>query len=104
MTIFSRVWHYIESFFEGVEREVVAFLDALAYSIAKNGGALLIRAAQEAVEAAEKTGGNGPAKFAAAQQEVIDTLKAHGIDVVISAVNAAIEAAVAIHKELNPKK
>ncbi|HNB00967.1 MAG TPA: phage holin, LLH family [Nitrosomonas sp.] len=103
MSIFSRVWHVIESFFEGVEREVVIFLDALAHNIARNGGSLLIQAAQQAVEAAEKTGGTGKEKFEAAQKEVKEVLEASGVNSVLSAINAAIEAAVAVHRELNPK-
>ena len=73
-------------------------LKALAQSIARNGGDILVAAAAAAVQAAETQGGTGDQKFKAAQAAVIAALIAKGIPVVKNAINGAVEAAVA---ELN---
>lgn len=85
----------IESFITGIGRDILAAVEALAHSIAQNGGAVLISAAASAVSAAETAGGAGEQKFAAAKSSVISVLEGQGLTVVTSAVNAAIEAAVA---------
>jgi hypothetical protein len=88
----------IQNFFHDGIADILSGLNALASSIAKNGGAVLIAAAAAAVAAAEAEGGTGSEKFKAAQAAVVATLTAKGIVVVMNAVNGAIEAAVAQHK------
>lgn len=88
----------IEAFFLGLDKDVVAALAALAESITNNGGAILINAAQAAVIAAEGAGGTGAQKLDAAKTAVIQVLTNQGIPFVESAVNGAIEAAVAQNK------
>lgn len=88
----------IQHFFHDGVADILAGLNALANSIAKNGGAVLLTAAASAVAAAEAQGGTGEQKFKAAQSAVIATLTAQGVAVVTNAVNGAIEAAVAQHK------
>lgn len=84
---------------EGVFTEVVTaaeiFLRDLASSIAANGGTVLINAAVAAVQAAETTGGSGSAKLSAAQASVLNVLSSQGLPLLTSAVNGAIEGAVA---------
>lgn len=95
MSIFSNVWQDIKGFFSDAEKDAVAFLDALASSIVKHGGAELMQAAADAVTVAETTGGTGAQKFAAAKSSVIADLTSKGIPILFNAVHAAIEAAVA---------
>ena len=70
-------------------------LEALARSIARNGGEVLTAAAAAAVAAAEAQGGSGAAKFQAARAAVVAVLTAKGIPLVENAVQGAILAAVA---------
>lgn len=79
----------------GVGMAVFNLLSAMGKSIAANGGPVLVQAAEDAVLAAETTGGDASAKLAAAQAAVIADLQKNGIPVVMNAVNGAIEAAVA---------
>lgn len=79
----------------------LSFLSAAAKSIAASGGALLVEAARNAVVAAEKQGGTGSEKREAAINAVTSTLENAGISVIATAVNTAIEAAVA---EMNANK
>lgn len=88
----------IQNFFHAGIGDILAGLNALANSIAKNGGAVLLLAAANAVVAAEAQGGTGAEKLKAAQDSVIATLTAQGLPVVKNAINGAIEAAVAQHK------
>ncbi|QEL14807.1 phage holin, LLH family [Limnoglobus roseus] len=88
----------IERFFHNGVADVLTGLSALANSIAKNGGTVLLTAAASAVAAAEAQGGSGADKLKAAQATVIATLTAQGLPVVTNAINGAIEAAVAQHK------
>lgn len=99
MSILSELWDKIMEWFEDIGEEIVNGLKPLAKEIAKNGGALLLNAAFEAVRAAEAQGGSGSDKFNAAKSTVIAKLEDEGIDVVINAVHGAIESAVARLKE-----
>lgn len=92
---FAKLWDHIEAFFTEAEKIAVTFMSAMATSIAKSGGALLVSAAQAAVVAAEADGGSGEEKLASAKKAVIGTLESEGVAVVMNAVNGAIEAAVA---------
>lgn len=79
-----------------VEPTVASALGHVAKAIADNGGAVLIEIAQHAVAAAEATGGNPEQKWQAARAAVAAALQSRGMPVVWNAVNAAIEAAVAM--------
>ena len=92
MSFFSKLW----SFFKPVAR---VFVSSLADNIAKNGGPVLIQAALDGVAAAEMSGGSSSDKWNKAKDVVIAKLKANGIPVVNSAVNGAIEAALADYKK-----
>lgn len=85
-------WHDIVHSFTG---GALDFFEALATSIEASGGQILRDAAINAVKAAETNGGSGKAKFDAAYAQVVSTLQAEGIPFLVSAVNGAIEAAVA---------
>lgn len=95
MTFFTDLQSKIASAFAYLESLVTTFFSAGIKVIAANGGHVLLDAALSAVQAAEATGGSGPAKLAAAQTAVLATLKAEGIPVLQNAVNLAIEGAVA---------
>lgn len=92
MSFFSRLW----SFFKPAAR---MFVSSLADNIAKNGGPVLIQAALDGVAAAEQSGGSSSEKWNKAKSVVIARLKVSGIPVVNSAVNGAIEAALADYKK-----
>lgn len=94
MNFLQNIWADIKGFFSKEEEAVVAFVSALIHNIAQNGGQVLMDAATAAVTAAENTGGTAAVKFAAAQASITATLVAEGAPVIMSAVNAAIEAAV----------
>lgn len=98
------MWEKFLTFMSGVGHVIMSFISPLAQSIAQNGGPVLVAAAEQEVLAAEQAGeaaiaaGNtmaGEEKFAQAQTNVVATLKAQGIPVVMNAVNGAIESAVA---------
>lgn len=95
MSFFSNVWTQIENIFTKEEQAFALFFEDAIHNVAVNGGPVLVNAATNAVEAAEKQGGSGSAKLAAATAAVVATLTTQGIPVVVSAVNSAIEAAVA---------
>jgi hypothetical protein len=86
---------WLESFFSSILSKVTDFLSNVAHSIAVNGGPVLVELATAAVAAAEAQGGSGQDKFNAAVKAVTSGLTAQGVPVVLNAVNAAIEAAVA---------
>lgn len=93
MSFFSKLW----SFFKPTAK---VFVTALADNIAQNGGPILIQAAMAGVAAAESSGGSSNDKWQKAKDVVIAQLKAKGIPIVNSAVNGAIEAALADYKKL----
>lgn len=95
MSVFSSFGAWLVSLFSKIGQGILAFVAAGAEQIAKNGGAVLTQAALAAVKAAEAQGGSGKDKLEAAQAAVIDVLQKNGIPVAMSAVNFAIEAAVA---------
>lgn len=95
MNVFQRALSYVEGFFTEAEKVVSAFVGAFIHNIAANGGPVLVLAAKDAVSAAEATGGSASVKLAAAQAAVIADLTSKGVTVVNSAINGAIEAAVA---------
>lgn len=95
MELLNKLWDQIEEWFEKIGEDIVDFVKPLAKEIAANGGMVLLMAAQEAVLAAETAGGSGSDKFKAAQEALIEKLKADGIPIVLNAINGAIEAAVA---------
>jgi hypothetical protein len=88
-----------------IGHETLNFVEGLAKTISKNGGPVLIAAAQAEVAAAEAAavatlaaGGTkktGEEKFKEAQAAIIAALTAKGIPIVINAINGAIESAVA---------
>jgi hypothetical protein len=89
------LWTKFTTWLRGIGEDVMDFLEPIAQEIAKSGGIVLVQIAQEAVLAAEAAGGSGSDKFNAARKTVENGLKAQGIPIVINAINAAIEAAVA---------
>lgn len=101
-TFFSGVESTIGNFFTAVGQILSAFFNALAVSVAQNGGKVLMDAAVAAVATAETQGGTPQQKFAAATAAVLAKLEAEGIPVVMNAVNGAIEAAVASMKAAHP--
>lgn len=94
-TIIAKAWADIKGYFSEAEHEAVLFAAALVDSIFASGGALLVSAATDAVNAAEAAGGSNTDKFAAAFNAVKTDLESKGIPLVINAVSGAIEAAVA---------
>jgi hypothetical protein len=92
MKILKKIKEIVNSFFN-------SFLSGLARSIAENGGELLVRAAREAVAAAEQSGGSGEDKLKAARDRIISSLRDAGKPIVMNAINGAIEAAVAEMKK-----
>lgn len=99
MEYLDKLWDEITEFLQEIGEDIFDFVKPLAREIAKNGGALLLEAAHQAVKAAEATGGSGHEKFEAAQKTVIGILEEKGVSVVLNAVNGAIEAAVAKMKQ-----
>ena len=95
MSIITSFFGHVAHLFEGTGKHVVSFLDSLADTILRNGGQLLIEAATKAVLAAETPGTSGPDKFNAAKAIVVSELSAAGIPIVVNAIHAAIEGAVA---------
>lgn len=93
--LLDKIWDGILAVFSEAEKIAITFLSAAASNIAKSGGALLVDAARAAVKAAEENGGNGSQKRDAAFEAVKGTLENAGMTVIVSAVYAAIEAAVA---------
>lgn len=89
------MWQKFLTFLGMVGHAIMDFVSPLALSIATNGGAVLVQAAEDGVAAAEQPGLTGDQKKAAAVSAVIATLTSKGIPVVMNAVNGAIEAAVA---------
>lgn len=94
MSFFSKIW----SFFKPLAK---VFVSSLADNIAKNGGAVLIQAAMDGVAAAEASGGSSSYKWNIAKDIIIERLKQNSIPVVHSAINGAIEAALADYKKNN---
>lgn len=92
MSFFSKIW----SFFKPSAK---VFVTALADNIAANGGPILIQAALAGVAAAESSGGTSSEKLQRARDVVISQLKAKGMPIVNSAINGAIEAALADYKK-----
>lgn len=92
MSFFSKLW----SFFKPAAR---MFVSSLADNIAKNGGPVLIQAALDGVAAAEQHGGSSSEKWNKAKEVVVAKLKANGIPLVNSAINGAIEAALADYRK-----
>lgn len=97
----DKVGEFFADLFTEAGKIALTFLSAAAKSIAMSGGALLVDAARNAVQAAESQGGSGAEKRDAAYNAVVGTLENAGISVVVHAVNTAIEAAVA---EMNANK
>ena len=95
MSFLKKLWLKIGKVFSKVEEHAAIFADSVVRSIAENGGPVLIAAAIAAVKAAEAQGGSGKDKLLVAQATIIGALKTAGIPIVMNAVNAAIEAAVA---------
>jgi hypothetical protein len=89
------LWDAFVEWLEDIGEDVLDFVKPLGKQIAAGGGALLVEAARQAVKAAEAEGGSGRDKFNAAQSKVVEVLEKQGINVIINAVNGAIEAAVA---------
>lgn len=92
------MWRKFLDFLKGQLADIFRYLDPLAREIAKAGGILLLRAAAEAVRAAEQRGGSGEEKLKFARHYVIDYLQTNSLPVVAVAINGAIEAAVAALK------
>lgn len=102
MKIFQAIndlWDQLTDWIEAVGEDVLDALKPIAKQIARSGGMALIAAAQAAVQAAEAAGGSGRDKFDAAQKAVVASLEAQSLPIVLNAVNAAIESAVAAMKE-----
>ncbi len=95
----SEFWDDLTDWLQGIGDKIMVFLKPGAKLIARNGGALLIQLATEAVALAERTGGNGDDKFNAARKHVENGLKAQVPNLAINAVKLAIESAVAALNE-----
>lgn len=89
--MWQRLWNLLGT----LGHFILDFLMSGAELLAQNGGTFLIESAQDAVAAAENTGGDGAAKRAAAIAAVISDLTSKGVPIVMNAINLAIENAVA---------
>ena len=95
MSFFQTIETDIEEFFDEALNAAKAFVESLAGAIAANGGQILIDAAVSGVAAAETAGGTASEKLAAATAAVESSLATQGVSAAKSAINGAIEAAVA---------
>jgi hypothetical protein len=93
------VGHSIAGIFTAGESKALELATAAAHYVEQNGGQILRDAATAAVIAAETTPGGGMAKLAAAVTDVIAVLTTQGIPVIKSAINLAIEMALADAKQ-----
>lgn len=97
---FSGVWDSISHLFDEAETALLAFFKAGIDAVAANGGTILASAAEQAVAAvaADPAILGDEAKRNAAASQILNQLAAQGIQVGTSALNLAIEAAVATFK------
>lgn len=98
----EKVIDAVEGVFGQAVTAAEAFVKSLADWIAANGGQILIDAALAGVAAAETAGGTGPAKLAAAVSAVETSLVTQGVSAAKSAINGAVEAAVATLPKAQP--
>lgn len=96
---FDKVWDGLLSFLKDAYEWALPIVKAALQSLLKGGGATLMDAAMNAVKAAEATDADGDSKWEMAYDAVKQTLESEGREVVKSAVNLAIEMAVAKLKE-----
>jgi hypothetical protein len=87
--------HTVEGIFTTSEQEALKVATAAAHYLEQNGGKVLRDAASAAVLSAELTPGDGIARASAAFASVIAVLASEGVPVIKSAVNLAIEMALA---------
>lgn len=95
MSEFKTLQNKFHDFIHSLKNSALGFFDNVAHTIEISGGQILRDAAMAAVLAAEQSGGSGEDKAKAALASVIAVLEAQGIPLVINAIKAAIEAAVA---------
>ena len=104
------LWHSIQNAFHddvnwlqgkltSTQQEALKLATSAAHYVEENGGKVLRDAASAAVIAAETVPGDGMAKLSAAAASVTAVLVAEGIPVVKTAVNLAIEMALADAKQ-----
>lgn len=97
--VMEKVWGEILDFLSDAFNWVKPIFSAALKQLIKGGGATLIAAATNAVAAAQAHGGTGDEKYEIAFKAVKETIKDSGQDVVDSAINLAIEMAVAKLKD-----
>ena len=95
MSIFTPALDFLHSLFHSAGKVVSELSLALAKVMAESGGEFLAQTALTAVAAAETSGGTGTEKFNAAKAVVVTALEGQGIPVVLNAIHAALEGAVA---------
>lgn len=91
MSFFGKIGAWILALISRIGSGVLAAAQAGLEDIAKNGGKVLMDASYEAAKAAEKQGGTGQEKMAAAIAAVTRVLTVEGFPVVVSAIRRAIE-------------
>lgn len=77
----------------GLGQSLLLALEGAGSYLLKNGGAVLVESASDAVAAAEAAGGSGEDKFNAAKAAVIADLQVKGVPVVEGAIETAIQIA-----------
>ena len=92
---FDNVWDGILAFLKDAYEWALPVVKAALQSLVSGGGAMLMDAATAAVKAAEETGADGDTKWEMAYEAVKGTIESEGRKVVKSAINLAIEMAVA---------
>lgn len=93
--VMEKAWSEILEFLEEAFNWVKPIFSAALKQLVKGGGATLIAAAQAAAEAAQKSGGSGDEKYEMAFKAVKETIHNSGQIALDSAINLAIEMAVA---------
>ncbi len=93
-------WASVESFFKSALSSMEAWLKPAAAYLVANGGPILVAAAEQAVAAiaADPSVVSNSDKRDAAGKLILAQMQAQGIPVAVSAINLAIEAALAAAK------
>ena len=93
--IMEKAWAEVLEFLEEAFNWVKPIFSAALKQLIKGGGATLVLAATNAVSAAQTAGGSGDEKYEMAFNAVKETIKDSGQEALDSAINLAIEMAVA---------
>ena len=92
---FDNIWDGILAFLKDAYEWALPVVKATLQRLVSGGGAMLMDAALAAVKAAEETGKSGDEKWEMAFNAVKGTVESEGREVVNSAINLAIEMALA---------